>query len=118
MRIEKHYLVGDDRKIAKLDLISDCYVKVRDSANSKTPDLKAYKLVVKVDKIGKLLDEEDLEIKECDYLEFETKEDEVMIKVVPSIKGLTTSYNVYKVLSDIRDKIREAQLKYIERILG
>ena len=117
MRIEKHYLVGDDRKIAKLDLISDCYVKVRDSANSKTPDLKVYKLVVKVGKIGKLLDEGDLEIKECDYLEFETKEDEVMIKIVPSTKGLT-SYDVYKVLSDIRDKIREAQLKYIERIHG
>ena len=110
MRIEKHYLVGDDRKIAKLDLISDCYVKVRDSANSKTPDLKVYKLVVKVGKIGKLLDEEDLEIKECDYLEFETKEDEVMIKIIPSTKGL-------KVLSDIRDKIKEAQLKYIERVL-
>ena len=117
MRLEKHYLVGDDRKIAKLDLISDCYVKVRDSANSKTPDLRVYKLVVKVGKIGELLDEEDLKIKECDYLEFETKEDEVMIKIVPSIKGLTTSY-VYKILSDIRDKIREAQLKYIERILG
>lgn len=117
MRIEKHYLVGDDRKIAKLDLISDCYIKVRDSANSETPDLKVYKLVVKIGKIGKLLDEEDLEIKECNYLEFETKEDEVMIKVASSIKGLTTSY-VYKVLSDIRDKIREAQLKYIERILG
>ena len=118
MGIEKHYLVGDDRKIAKLDLISDCYVKVRDSANSKTPDLKVYKLVVKIDKIGKLLNnKEDLEIKECDYLEFETKEDEVMIKVVPSTKGLT-SYDVYKVLSDIRDKIKEAQLKYIERILG
>lgn len=114
MRIEKHYLVGDDRKIAKLDLISDCYIKVRDSANSETPDLKVYKLVVKIGKIGKLLDEEDLEIKECNYLEFETKEDEVMIKVVPSTKELT----VYKVLSDIRDKIREAQLKYIERILG
>lgn len=54
MRLEKHYLVGDDRKIAKLDLISDCYVKVKDSANSKTPDLKVYKLVVKVGKIGKL----------------------------------------------------------------
>ena len=118
MRIEKNYLVGDDRKIAKLDLIFDCYVKIRDSTNSKTPDLKVYKLVVKVGKIGKLLDEEEvLEIKECDYLEFETKEDEVMIKLISSTKGLT-NYDVYEVLSDIRDKIKEAQLKYIERILG